>query len=557
MATIIFGNVTYGSVLIKIYVFYKKIKSGGQKAMKKLKDLFTNKKEETKKVKKVVDLLQSHSFKCIENLKPNDVIFVNQKDLENKENIKSNETLIKNFLEEQITKDFDAKRNWWEETKIDENLGELEYQEEEFDQFFDNIKKFAENQEIELKQEIENVKSNEEFNNTLNINLEKAFKESVFEYRIIGLVVNNKENQKLEYEQKKRNCPYCRSKILFHATNISFSSKILTSNFNLSKDNYYGLGVYFADQLDYVKFYYNPPETFGFITKLNETFSIIVSEVFYDKTKFKHLYDYSYEIQFFNKIPGKNEIEKNKSKTVEDNGIHYAEVDSNSSQVINENKIIVHHDGKRQEFPLKRLIAREYCITNRNQIYPLYGLNLQRIDYCIIWRDTNFESWMWKEPLRKNKEILRNMTGYNLYTESNSKEALKLVRRKRYNKIIIITNVGSNLEGKKYVDKVRKILKFNVVALFFTNDCRHLDWIKDYPNGLFCMDDYTIKKFIINFNEDGSGYNDIKNDVRDFFGVELQEPKNAFDYPLFEENKNSDTYLGEIELGEYDDFDGI
>ena len=73
-ATIIFGNVTYGSVLIKIYVFYKKIKSGGQKAMKKLKDLFTNKKEETKKVKKVVDLLQSHSFKCIENLKPNDVI---------------------------------------------------------------------------------------------------------------------------------------------------------------------------------------------------------------------------------------------------------------------------------------------------------------------------------------------------------------------------------------------------------------------------------------------------------------------------------------------------
>ena len=151
----------------------------------------------------MVDLLQSHSFKCIENLKPNDVIFVNQKDLENKENIKSNETLIKNFLEEQITKDFDAKRNWWEETKIDENLGELEYQEEEFDQFFDNIKKFAENQEIELKQEIENVKSNEEFNNTLNINLEKAFKESVFEYRIIGLVVNNKEDQKLESKKKK------------------------------------------------------------------------------------------------------------------------------------------------------------------------------------------------------------------------------------------------------------------------------------------------------------------------------------------------------------------
>ena len=36
MATIIFGNVTYGSVLIKIYVFYKKIKSGGQKSHEKI-----------------------------------------------------------------------------------------------------------------------------------------------------------------------------------------------------------------------------------------------------------------------------------------------------------------------------------------------------------------------------------------------------------------------------------------------------------------------------------------------------------------------------------------
>ena len=138
------------------------------------------------------------------------------------------------------------------------------------------------------------------------------------------------------------------------------------------------------------------------------------------------------------------------------------------------------------------------------------------------------------------------MTGYNLYTETNSKDALRLVWRKRYNKIIIITNVGNNLEGKKYVDKVRKILGFNVIALFFTNQLNHLDWIKDYPNGLFCMDDYTIKKYIFNFNEDG--YNDIRNNVKDFFGVELQEPKNAFDYPLFEEKKDNYSFLGELEL---------
>lgn len=57
-----------------------------------------------------------------------------------------------------------------------------------------------------------------------------------------------------------------------------------------------------------------------------------------------------------------------------------------------------------------------------------------------------------------------------------------MVCRKRYNKIIIITNVGNNLEGKKYVDKVRKILGFNVIALFFTKQLNHLDWIKYYSN---------------------------------------------------------------------------
>ena len=226
-----------------------------------------------------------------------------------------------------------------------------------------------------------------------------------------------------------------------------------------------------------------------------------------------------------------------------------------SAAVIDQNKVIVQLDGNRQDLPKTRLVGREYCITEREQIYPLYGISLQRVDYCIIWRDSNFESSQWKEPLKRNKEIIKNMTGYNLYTESNSKDALRLVYRKRFNKIIIITNVGQNLEGKKYVDKVRQILGFNVAALFFSDDMKHLDWLKDYTNGLFCMDDYTIKKYIFNYDEDG--YNDIRNNVRDFYCVELQEPQNAFDYPLFEKYKDNAEFLGDLELGEYDDFDGI
>ena len=92
--------------------------------------------------------------------------------------------------------------------------------------------------EMGLKKEIENVKSTEDFNISLNINLKKAFIESIFEFRIIGLVVKNKEEQKKRYEEKK-NYPNCQTKILFHATENSFSFKILTTNFNLSKDNYF------------------------------------------------------------------------------------------------------------------------------------------------------------------------------------------------------------------------------------------------------------------------------------------------------------------------------
>jgi len=550
--TIVFSNITYGSLLGNVYIFFKKIKSGGQKALKKMKDLFSSKKEETKKIKEIVDTLESHSFQCIENLKPTNVKFINQNKLENTQNY---ENEIHDYLKNQIDEKYDAKSIWSLDTNITEqNLGEKEYNEDEFNQIFENIKNLAENQELELDKEIQNIKSNENFNKSLLENLESSFKESVFEFSITGLVSNNKEEQKIKYEENKKNCPNCKTKILFHATKIQFSSKILTTNFLLSKDNYFGLGVYFGDQLDYIKYYFNYPDTYTYITKLNESFSIVVSEVYYDETKFKQMYDYSKSI-YFETMPNEEKIRQNKSKTVEKNGIHYAEVDSFSCSVINQDKKIVHRDGNIEDLPDTRLICREYCVTDRDQIFPLYGINLQRVEYCIIWRDSNFDSFIWKEALKKNKELIKNMTGFRLYTESNSKDALKLVYRKRFNKIIIITNVGNNLEGKKYVDKVRKILGFNVAALFFTDDTQHLEWIKDYPNGLFCMDDYTIKKYIFNYGI--KVYNEIRNDVKEFYGVELQEPQNAFDYPLFEEHKDTVDFLGLLELGEYNDFEDI
>ncbi len=37
-----------------------------------------------------------------------------------------------------------------------------------------------------------------------------------------------------------------------------------------------------------------------------------------------------------------------------------------------------------------RFIGNEICITNKNQILPLYGVTFRRIKYLVIWRDYNF-----------------------------------------------------------------------------------------------------------------------------------------------------------------------
>ena len=543
--TIVMKNIVVGSLLTRFFIFAKKIKAAGQTAVNKVKNFFANKDKETELIKNAMKCIESHSFKCIKELKPSSIKFVNQTIIEDK---KETEKKIKEFLEEKIGINFDAKSNWSNDTnETDNNITE-----ENLDNIFVDIKKIAENEEKELEIEMENVKINEDFNSQLKKDLENVFKESIFEYRITGLVLINNDNTKKKYEQEKKKCPNCEAKILFHATQIKYGSQILTSNFIVGKDNYYGMGVYFSDQLDYVKYYYkkndNDKSNLCCIPKINDSFSIIVSEVYYDKSKFRQIYNFDLHkvISYF---PNKEQLNTIfKQYTVPKNSIHYIEVEGDSTYVINENKIVQDINIK---LPEDRFVGREYCVTCDEQIYPLYGLNYQRVDYCIIWRDSNFNSPYWKDSLEKNKVIIKEMTGYNLYTESDTQSALKLVWRKKYNRIILITNVGANLEGKKFVDKVRKILKFNVMVLFFTNNISHLDWIKDYPNSLFCMDDYTIKNYVFNFNE--NGFNEIRNTVKEFFGVELQEPKNVFDYPLYEQFKDNYHLYSEIDCSEYKD----
>ena len=85
--------------------------------------------------------------------------------------------------------------------------------------------------------------------------LEKAKKESIFEFNVISLVVMEREDFE-KFEQEREKCPNRVDKILFHGTSVEPISCILSNKFLKSvRSCQHGKGVYFTDFLDYCWFY--------------------------------------------------------------------------------------------------------------------------------------------------------------------------------------------------------------------------------------------------------------------------------------------------------------
>ena len=120
---------------------------------------------------------------------------------------------------------------------------------------------------------------------------------------------------------------------------------------------------------------------------------------------------------------------------------------------------------------------------------PLHAINLRRIEYLINWRDNNF-----------NKSNPNNYEDWEInskiYYVNTTEEGLRLIDRKKYNKIIIITNGGNN--GEEFINESRKILGANSIALV---SCyipkRHLNWIIKLPNTFIGNEIDFIKEFLL------------------------------------------------------------
>ena len=357
---------------------------------------------------------------------------------------------------------------------------------------------------------------------------EKRRKESIFEFSIISLAVIEREDfQKFETERK--NCPNRVDKILYHGTGIEPISCILTGYFRKSIEKCYqhGKGVYFTDTLDYSWFYGGEKDNRSNgnkIPDIGETFTLIANATYYNKSGFRKVKDHWY-------TPKKNEI-------------NFAYADSE-------------FDTIEDEPDKSKFYGTEFVIWELEQICPLLGAKLKRKEYCVIWRDNNFSSKpvynnefdnLFKKFLNERMKYVEQYAEQNIYPCDSTEEALTLIRRKKYNKIILLSNVGSDLGGKKFIDEARKIIGNDVVALFLAYNTGHLDWIKNYKNSLFSNDPNFYEEYLNCFSEEKNDakceIKKLKEKIENHYKVKFNFDDNFLYYPNFKDDgKFSDLYF--------------
>ena len=357
------------------------------------------------------------------------------------------------------------------------------------------------------------------------------------------------KEDEIKYTVSKHLCSNIEKRILYHGSQINPISKILTTEFKYSRKPFYGMGIYFSDIIDYVAFYTGGTkledrrDNFGIIIPVESTFSFIASEVFYDKKKFKQIKDDSLYVPELNHFPSYDELKyKYRDKMVEPNGIHFIRVD-NEGESLSESCFL--NEQKKGEF-----LGNEFVITEKYQILPIYSLTVKRNEYFILWRDPNFKGKNeFSDYLLERKLFCMEKAKMNIYFEDSTEEALKFLQRRKYNKVILITSIGLDLSGKRFIEVARKIFGFDIMVLFFSANEDHLKWISTFPNCLFTNIAEIYEEYITNFNEEG--LKSLKKEVEKEYNITLKEFSDDFlSYPNF---KNKEEF-SKLNFSYYNDY---
>ena len=369
------------------------------------------------------------------------------------------------------------------------------------------------------------------FEETLSETLEKSY----FEYSISGIqLLSIKDNN--QYFEESKKCQNIINKYLFHE--IPSNLDIVNNNIlNYSKKPSFGMGFYFTDSLDYLA--YKSGNKNKKPISVNSSFSCNISQIYYDNNLKKNITDFTYFNNELDHFPTYEEINMNYSnKKVVKNGLHFARVKSNSGQIINENDL--------KEKNRNNLIGKEYVITEKEQVLPLFNLDFKINESLIIWRDPTInENKSNAKVFNVSKMYINQFLRINAYFKDSIENALELIKRKKLNKIILISNIGLDLSGKKLMEIARKILDFPVIILFFSQNLMHLKWIQEEKNILFTSDTNFYKKYILNYNE--KDLIELKKEIENNFKIKLQFTRDYLKFPKFIGNRKfKDIIFDEI-----------
>ena len=373
-----------------------------------------------------------------------------------------------------------------------------------------------------------------EYSKRFEEEFERAKKKSVFEYSIISATIIEREDID-KFDKNREDCPNRVDRVLFHGTCYGAISEILTDMFNISKYSaQHGEGVYFTEDLDSCWIYGSQEKSNNKdtserrnldIPKVGQYLSFIASAVYYNDKKKKRVYNSEY-------TPGKNEMNYAFA------GMKYLET-------------ITTPEPDKSKF-----YGTEFVINDTNQICPFMSFKLKRDEYCIIWRDNNFSKnpvynnefdSVFKQFLKERMEYINKMAKFNVYACETSEEALILIKRKKYNKIILISNIGSDKAGKTFIENARKIIGSDVVVLFNAYSIYHLDWVKDFPNAFFSnepkfYEDYLDCFYGKNEKECKSSLLKLKKNIEEYYNVAFKFDDKFLYYPHFED-KNIKQFL--------------
>ena len=135
-------------------------------------------------------------------------------------------------------------------------------------------------------------------------------------------------------------------------------------------------------------------------------------------------------------------------------------------------------------------------------------------------------------------KYIKQMAKYNIYPCETTEEALKLIDRKKYNKIILISNVGKYLGGKTFVTKARKIIGNDVIVLFLAYNKAHIEWIKEFKNALFSNDPKFYEEYLQCFESKYSVKKKLENlidKMEKHYNIKFNFNDTFLDYPNFKE----------------------